>query len=1270
MASVAARAQMGESPFGRAFVVAFPDTAIAFTGTYINPLPDDARFVIFSNDTATVQIDAPGYHRVETVYPSQSRTVTLLDAPSPPPEPFLHTPDSATGAVFRITSDRDISLLCYYVTHDGCEAFQPMPVERWGTEYFAMALRDNFVFDVGFTGALEEQLFPAPAPVELAVFASEDSTIVTVSTSRDFTDQRDTTFLLNGGEAMLIETDPEAVFTFGWPERPRELTGTHITASKPIGVLSGNTRTDGGIGAQLISSPTTNSLKSGAMEWLRPTGRHGTTFVYRPIAPVDLPDTTQEIIRVVATSPGLTTVTPSNGAPPRVISQGGFAMFRTAHDGNAPGTDGYFRGPLVIRTDQPAEAMVITGSYVRLADPDISNEQVVGYAPSMSELVPREHWVNLARFNSFGFPGYLQHYAVIVADSGATVLLDSVNITPRFATIPGSPFMEARVEVGAGDHAIRSARGAFSAIAYGIGRGSEGYLPPATRKRDDPVILDDPGGAVPMPHPAKYYENLSVGYSYAVGGVSEELLPPDSLLLERSDACDSSLIIATRIGLPWTLGPLAVATDSGARNTDIAIDPIKRDGYTVGYRVRFRPIDPDSDAVANVTFSNASGRSWSAGFNYHARTFAAFPSPLEFLDATAGIERTLPLRLINVTTRTSAVLSLRLKNGGSGFSLRDSGGIGKEVAPGDSATATLAFTGSSKNTDYADTLIVETPCGSYEIPVHGHTGPAPVPTITGYDWGMRRIGSINDTLSFIGNTGSLGFTPASVAIVANPAGAFSLVAPDWHTIPMVDPGRRFPAGIRFAPAGPGLFTAQIVLITTDGDTARAELRGMAAAPGIGARDIDLGEICIRDSADTTLLLINAGAVPLLVGSVELRSDSIATLSPVGGGAPLPATIDSGKTLGFGVRLHPRARGPFADTVIIHSDAASGDSILVVHGTILSCTRAKLVVDDHDFGEVFITLKRSGWVTVRNLGGGDAMVNAMSIDGDAEGSFAITSPNAPFLVPDSDSVRVYCEFSPVTVGVKTARIAFATEVGPLASSLRGIGKIVEIPAFIRRDYHAEPGHQVTIRLELGGRLDTLPVSTLDIAIGFAPDLLDFLALTADSAGALGWRYFGARDADSIRARIDLAGRPPSGGSLLAMRMLTRFSEIENSELPFRVETGLPYVKVIPSPGLFHRDPTCGLELRMFDVAPNGFTLGDVVPNPLVGDGTIDFAIPFDDATTLIVYDALGREVLRPVDAVLKGGTYTTHIAAGALPAGLYYYRLTSGSFSAIRKLVVE
>jgi len=82
-------------------------------------------------------------------------------------------------------------------------------------------------------------------------------------------------------------------------------------------------------------------------------------------------------------------------------------------------------------------------------------------------------------------------------------------------------------------------------------------------------------------------------------------------------------------------------------------------------------------------------------------------------------------------------------------------------------------------------------------------------------------------------------------------------------------------------------------------------------------------------------------------------------------------------------------------------------------------------------------------------------------------------------------------------------------------------------------------------------------------------------------------------------------------------------------------------------------------------PEGFRLDQNYPNPFNPSTTITFTLPAQGRVALRVYDMLGREVRTLVNGRQEAGMKTVTFDAGALPSGLYYYRLEAGKSSAVR-----
>ena len=91
-----------------------------------------------------------------------------------------------------------------------------------------------------------------------------------------------------------------------------------------------------------------------------------------------------------------------------------------------------------------------------------------------------------------------------------------------------------------------------------------------------------------------------------------------------------------------------------------------------------------------------------------------------------------------------------------------------------------------------------------------------------------------------------------------------------------------------------------------------------------------------------------------------------------------------------------------------------------------------------------------------------------------------------------------------------------------------------------------------------------------------------------------------------------------------------------------------------------------------IVPSAFRLYDNFPNPFNPVTTINFDIPTSTEngnTKLIIYDLTGRVISELIDAELRPGKYSVKWDASAYASGVYLFRLESGRFSDIKKMVV-
>ena len=86
-------------------------------------------------------------------------------------------------------------------------------------------------------------------------------------------------------------------------------------------------------------------------------------------------------------------------------------------------------------------------------------------------------------------------------------------------------------------------------------------------------------------------------------------------------------------------------------------------------------------------------------------------------------------------------------------------------------------------------------------------------------------------------------------------------------------------------------------------------------------------------------------------------------------------------------------------------------------------------------------------------------------------------------------------------------------------------------------------------------------------------------------------------------------------------------------------------------------------------PSTYLLEQNYPNPFNPSTKIRYSIPKSGFVKLEIFDALGREVETLVNQTQTSGTYEASFAGENYPSGVYFYKLSSGDFQSIKKMVL-
>jgi len=84
-------------------------------------------------------------------------------------------------------------------------------------------------------------------------------------------------------------------------------------------------------------------------------------------------------------------------------------------------------------------------------------------------------------------------------------------------------------------------------------------------------------------------------------------------------------------------------------------------------------------------------------------------------------------------------------------------------------------------------------------------------------------------------------------------------------------------------------------------------------------------------------------------------------------------------------------------------------------------------------------------------------------------------------------------------------------------------------------------------------------------------------------------------------------------------------------------------------------------------PEKYYITQNYPNPFNPSTKIEFNLPQSGHTNISVFDITGREVASLVNGNMSSGKHQLDFNANNLPAGVYIYKITSGGFSASKKM---
>ena len=118
----------------------------------------------------------------------------------------------------------------------------------------------------------------------------------------------------------------------------------------------------------------------------------------------------------------------------------------------------------------------------------------------------------------------------------------------------------------------------------------------------------------------------------------------------------------------------------------------------------------------------------------------------------------------------------------------------------------------------------------------------------------------------------------------------------------------------------------------------------------------------------------------------------------------------------------------------------------------------------------------------------------------------------------------------------------------------------------------------------------------------------------------------------------------------------------------VDVGISFNGKAPDLGAFES----GIFTKIIETKnnlPEGFSLNQNYPNPFNPGTTISFTLNKSGMTDLVIYDMLGREVAKLIHQNLSSGEHKISFNAVNIPSGIYIYKLSEDSNTAVKKMIL-
>ena len=564
-----------------------------------------------------------------------------------------------------------------------------------------------------------------------------------------------------------------------------------------------------------------------------------------------------------------------------------------------------------------------------------------------------------------------------------------------------------------------------------------------------------------------------------------------------------------------------------------------------------------------------------------------------------------------------------------------------------------------------------------QVPLTGTAifGPKIYTEIQSIDFGTMHRGTTKDTVLVVQNIGSTPLNISASTFLGPNADMFKIVSPASGTI--IIPGwETGDITIRATALLPNeAKSAQLQLTTNDHDNGRYIINLLTTVTSsVLVRSFDgimFDSLAVGYCQDTVLVFKNEGDKVCEVSTFEIigpfSSDFSIDVSARFSLAP-------GETKLVNIKFTPLATGlRYAVISMIVNDPVEPNQNIRLQGWAVEALTLIPDIsiggepkDEWDFGVVVVRETATQELGISNLAKhGTLRIDKMEMDFIEKQPFSYGDLKFPLYINPGQTLPITLSFTP----------------NDIARSYK---------AFLTIQYSdsvAAPNPDNTVKVFLQGSVIFPGIEYLEV-----PRVLEFLApvmqgqravknfgimnksttyLTVDSIVVVGEdasEFIININKNEFPIRIEFDSTRMVGVTFFAGRIGAKDAKIlvYNTDLISAGPSGANEIQ-ISAECILGNDNTSSV--TMLDEIPTAYNLSQNYPNPFNPTTKIEYSLIEASRVRLSVYNSLGQEVMNLVDNHQAAGKYLVDFNATNLPSGIYFYRLQSEKFTAVKKMML-